>query len=333
LTKTYHTGTVTGISNSGTDAVVTGSGTAWDTSGLAAGDYFVMDADHSAQLEPDPYWAKIKSIDGATQITLDGHYSNAASIGNYKGRMVYSVPLSERWVTAQMSGNFCFGNGDVPVQYWDGNGYAEDLNATYALHARYMIVYANRLWLGDVDVNGTRSAVTLRWSKENDPTDWTDSTAGELDLQDTDDFIMGLGKVGDNMVIYENRHIIPYSRTGVSTSPITVVGTRSGVGVVAPYSLLDVEGSNVFIGANDFYKMDSDQPVAMDSKIRHLFFDIVGDTDVKKVFGSVNPNRSEWYWVANTTQGQYVFTYDWKVQEWLVSTYPHTVSAIGMGEK
>ena len=69
----------------------------------------------------------------------------------------------------------------------------------------------------------------------------------------------------------------------------------------------------------------------MDSKIRHLFFDIVGSTEVKNVFGGVNPNRSEWYWVANTTQGQYCFKYDWKVREWAVDIYPHDITCYGMG--
>jgi hypothetical protein len=331
LTETYTTGTISNITRL-TDDIVQGNGTSWDTSGVAAGDKFIIDSEHTSTAEPDADWATIKSVDGATQITLNGHYSNMFAVGTYKIRKVYSLPTNERWFTAVVSNKFCFGNGNVPVQYWEGGAYAANLNATYALNARYGIEYANRLFLADVDVTGTRSAITLRWSKENDPTDWTDSTAGELDLQDTDDFIKGLGKVGDNLVVYKERHIIPYTRTGVATSPIQIVGTRAGVGLVAPYSLLAVEGGNVFIGANDFYIMDSDNPLPMDSKIRHLFFDIVGGTEVKNVFGGVNPNRSEWYWVANTTQGQYCFKFDFKVREWAVDVYPHDVTCYGMGK-
>jgi hypothetical protein len=312
--------------------VVSGTSTNWNTSGAAAGDYFIMDADHDSVNEPDSDWIAIKSVDGAGQITLSGRYTGTVpGSGTYKIRRIYSVPANERWFTAVVSGKFCFGNGNVPVQYWQGTGYATDLNATYALDARYGVEYANRLFLADVDVSGTRSAITVRWSKENDPTDWTDTTAGEMDLQDTDDFIMGLGKVGDNLVIYKSRHIIPYTRTGNATSPIQIVGTRAGVGLVAPYSLLSVEGANVFIGANDFYIMDSDNPLPMDAKIRHLFFDIVGDTEVKNVFGGVNPNRNEWYWVANSSAGQYCFKYDWKVKEWMVDIFPISLSCYGMG--
>jgi len=58
-TPTYTTGTITDITN----AVVTGSGTSWDTSGIAAGDYFILDTDHTSDEEPDTTWAEIKSID------------------------------------------------------------------------------------------------------------------------------------------------------------------------------------------------------------------------------------------------------------------------------
>lgn len=332
LTQTYTAGTVTSINNTGADAVISGNTTAWDTSGVAAGDYFIMDADHDSTNEPDSNWLAVKSVDGATQITLNGRYTGTVpGSGTYKIRRIYNVPTNERWWTATVNGKFCFGNGNMPVQYWAGSGYAADLNATYALNARYGSEYANRLFLGDVDVSGLRSAITLRWSKENDPTDWTDSTAGELDLQDSDDFIVGLGKVGDNLIIYRNRSIVPYTRTGVATAPIQIVGTRAGVGVVAPYSIISVEGANAFIGANDFYIMDSDAPQPMNASIRHLFFDIVGGTEVKNVFGGVNPNRSEWYWAANTNAGQYCFKYDWRVKEWAVDVYPRSLSCYGMG--
>ena len=243
-----------------------------------------------------------------------------------------SVPVNERWSYTIVGDKLCFGNGAVPVQSWDGVGpIVADLNSALALNARYMCEYANRLFLYDVDVSGLRSAITLRWSKENDPTNWTDTTAGELDLMETSDYATGLGRVGDNLVLYQSKNFYVYSRTGVAENPIQRVADRHGVGCVAPYSIVNFEGFNAFIGANDFYMIQSDTAVPFGDAIRHFFFDIVGSTELKRVIGGSNPTRSELYWVANTSVGKYVFTYDYKRNEWNTWKMPFDASTFGVG--
>ena len=116
-----------------------------------------------------------------------------------------------------------------------------------------------------------------------------------------------------------------------STSPIQITSERRGIGNVAPYSIVEVEGTNYFIGANDFYQLSSDNPVAMNSPIRSWFYDIVGSTEVKNTFGGVNQHRSEFYWTANTSDGQYMVVYDWRVGEFFVWSLPHIMNSHGMG--
>ena len=311
LTDTYTTGAVTGI----TGAVVTGNASClWDTSGLAAGDKFVMDDDHSAAVEPDTAWATILTVDSDTQITLTASYAGATT-GSYKARKVHSVPGGERWCFASVAGTFCFGNGNVQMQYWDGTtDYAADLDTTDCNQVRYCVAYANRLVTADMyDADITaRNPWKVRWSAEGDPTDWTDSTAGFNDFIDTEEPIVGLGVAGDNIVVFKNTSYYIGGRTGQATSPITFPTKMPGIGLYAPYSLVPVMGSLAWMGVDDFYVLNGATAVSIGDKIRKQFFDLVSDDEAKNVFGINNIRNNEILWVANTSSGQYIWAYNWK---------------------
>jgi len=64
LTPLETTGTISSI----TGTTVTGSGTAFQTNGVSAEDYFILDSDHGT--EPASAWTEIQSVDSDTQITL-----------------------------------------------------------------------------------------------------------------------------------------------------------------------------------------------------------------------------------------------------------------------
>jgi len=86
-------------------------------------------------------------------ITLSAAYTGAATSGAYKVRKVYSCPVGERWQFAAVNGKFCFVNGNVYGQYWDGTStYATDLETTptYTKYARYCTSFANRLVIADM---------------------------------------------------------------------------------------------------------------------------------------------------------------------------------------
>lgn len=69
ITETYTTGSVSSIIGT----AVIGSSTLWSAN-AAAGDFFILDSDHSSSDEPDSNWAKIESVGGNTTITLVDTY-------------------------------------------------------------------------------------------------------------------------------------------------------------------------------------------------------------------------------------------------------------------
>lgn len=327
ITPTYTTGTISGIAGT----TVTGSTTAWDTGSgnPEAGDYFIMDDDWTTDEEIDTHWETIASVTDDTHLELDNAYTINGT--DYTVRKVYSVPTNERWQYAIVNDKLCFTNGNVNVQYWDGTGNAADLDATNAKKARYCIEYAERLCLADLEVSGNRSPWTFQWSKNGDPTDWTDSTAGRIDFLETEDFITGLGKVGNNIIVYKRNHIVIGSRTGDADNPFAFTDTRSGVGCVAPYSIIPAAGTNFFLGRDDFYFMNGTQAEPIGHPIRYKFFDIVSNKDVENVWGFNNVLEKELIWKASTDDGNLWFVFDYKDKEWTVYEYTDNITGAGRG--
>jgi hypothetical protein len=328
-TKTYSAGTVSGI----TGAVITGDSTDWDTSGLAAGDKIILTADQSTNIQPDANWGTIKTVDNATQITLTASYTGAGTSGAYLARMVYSVPGTERWSSCSVGGKFVFTNGNTNVQIYDGTTQATDLDATYAKQARFCIEYGNRLFLADIYVGSTRYPYTVRWSKENDVTDWTASSAGSADLLTSEDFITGLGKMGSDLIVYRRESIHIANRTGTATSPFNFATQKRGVGCVAPYSIVEVISTNVFVGNDDFYRIDGTFPVSIGTPyIRDRVFNDVKRSERECIFGYHIPFLQEVIWFATTeTEGQRGFAWNYKFNEWYEYEFATFMTAGGKG--
>jgi len=326
-TPIYTTGTISSISGT----TVTGSGTGWDTGSgnPSAGDYFIMDDDWTSDEEPDTHWETIASVTDDTHLELDNTYTKNGT--DYTIRKIYSVPSNERWQFAIVNDKFCFTNGNVDVQYWDGSGNASALDSTNAKKARYCIEYNERLCLADLEVSGNRSPWSFKWSKNGDPTDWTDSTAGRIDFLETEDFITGLGKVGNNIIVYKRDHIIIGARTGDAESPFSFTDTRSNVGCVAPYSIVLAMGTNFFIGRDDFYYMNGTYAEPIGKPMRYKFFDIVSNEDVENVWGFNNILQNEIIWIASTSEGDLGFVFDYKDNEWTVYEYADTIVGAGRG--
>jgi len=337
-TEKYNTGKVTNI----TTATVTGDGDCvWNTAGLAAGDKFILTTDYTAAKEPNNDWATILTA-AATEIVLTTSYSGTTGdmTGDYLIRKVYSTPTNERWQYATVDGKLCFTNGSTNVQYWAGGAtYAADLNATYATRARYCIEYANRLILGDLWFPygaAVRHPLTIRCSKEGvinvEDADWTDSTAADYDLLQTDDFLKGFGKVGASLIVYKSDSIIIGNATGEATNPLVFPRTIPGIGCIAPHSIVPIRGTNAFLGREDFYIIDGDTPISIGEKIRSEFFNLVNNTEAQYTFGYANVLQNEVRWFATSKDGErLVFVWNFKTNEWYYYKYYDDMFCGGRG--
>lgn len=319
------------IKLSSAEAYVVGTATSW-SGDVAAGDFFIMDTDHSSTSEPDTDWAEIAGVTSNTVITLVDNYRGDTSSGDYTIRKVYSVPTGERWTYAIVADKFCFTHGNVNVQYYDGTTTGE-LYAALARRARYCLAYANRLFLADFYIASTRYPFSIRWSKEGDPTDWTDNTAGYAEFIESRDFITNLGQAGPNIIVYMRDSYKVGHRTADPKAPVFFSQTITGVGLVAPYSLVHARGSNVFLGRDDFYRIDSAEPIPIGEAIRHKFFSLVGETELEYTYGYSNTLQNEVRWFATDTDANRIcVVWNYKDDAWSYYDYNDSMLSGGRGE-
>lgn len=332
---------------------VTATGTTFSDDGIEAGDYFILN-DYATEKVDFKYpnrepntnnnqnasrWTIIETCD-ATTLTLKTTYPGTTSGASDTWsetprhgliRKTFKVPANERYFWMIAHDRFIFGSGGDDVKYWDGGGYAENLNASYAIKARCGVPYANRVFLADYGF--TRDPLGIIWSKEGDSNDFTDSTSGSGILIETKDFITGLGIVGASLIIYKTDSIALGHRTGDPVTPISLPHSRErrGIGCIAPYSIVDFMGTNAFIGRSDFYVIEGDFPVAIGAKMRDKFFDIIDLDDIKEVYGFENHLSNELCWIANTNEGRLIFAWDYKLREWNVYDFALDFIMAGKG--
>lgn len=338
INKTHSAGTSAEVAT-GTENQVDGVGTDWvdatDATAPAAGDYFILDTDHDSTNEPDTNWAEIESVDSDTQITLVDNYTGTLdSAGDYKIRKVYDVPNNERWSWSILTSKLYFSNGNDYIQVWDGTGTATDLDTTDAVKARYIIGYADRLIQADYfDNSGNRQPYSIKWSANGDPSDWTDSTAGEADLLDTKYYIQGLGEIGGQLLIYKTDSITFAHRTGNSTSPIAFGKEKPGIGCIAPHSIVPVQGTNAFIGRSDIYIIQGTSATSIGKPIRDKLFELVNETELTQAYGYNNALEKEVRWFITDNDGyRRCFSWNYLNNEWSHARYADVMSAGGKGE-
>jgi hypothetical protein len=205
------------------------------------------------------------------------------------------------------------------------------LDTTEAVKARYLTEYANRLVMADYGT--TREPNSVKWSKEGDPSNWTDYTAGSNTFMQSDDYITGLGKSGASLVVYQRDNLIFGQRTGIATAPISFARTKRGVGCISPCSIVDVRGTNAFIGRNDVYIIDGESPYSIGEKIRNKLFSVATQTELEKAYGYNNMLQNEVRWfVTDTSDNRLCFVWNYKLNEWYYYNYNDKFSSGGKGE-
>ena len=319
-TSTYTGDSQVDSIDAATQKIVTFEGAAnLSGDGIAAGDYFVLDEDLDSDSEPDTSWRVIESVDSDTQLTLSTAYEKAVTSPGAKNariRKIYTGPSNMAtaqyglWNWAVVDDKLIFCNENDDVQYYNyDNTYADALDATNAKNFKYCIDYADRLILANTQESTLEDSMLVQWSKNGDPTDWTDSTAGSATLQSSQTEITGLGKIGSYLLVFTPKSIIFGYRTGVSTSPIAFQDEKVGIGAFSPYGIVHAAGTVFFLGHNNFYKLSGTDAVPIGMAIHDEFFENVASSTLKKYIGLHSPETNEIWWVESLSKWVYAYDY------------------------
>lgn len=312
-------------------AIVTGTLTTFQTSGVEAGDFFKISAD------PDANYVEIATVDSETQLTLVAVYPGAP-IGAgtaYKVDRLQHGTQSQLFRSVVLEGKAVWSQGVDTLRTYNGTVVAE-LSSIYA--AFHLTSHESRLILAHTTESGTIHPRRLRWTVIGDMSDFSGLGSGFVDLVDTPDFIMGIEDLQGQLVIYKERNIYLAQNTGNVFLPFAFSQKIQGIGIFAPNSLANDGERHFFVGNDDIYSFDTvtlrslTQPFGQPqvfgkttaSRIRRSFFETINSDAVDNIFGFVDKRNKE-YVLFTPTQGStfpnLVWRYNYEEDTWSTTSY------------
>lgn len=103
--------------------------------------------------------------------------------------------------------------------------------------------------------DGTDHPQRIQWAAEGTDNEWTptpSNDAGGFDITDEGDVGVGMLPLGNDMILYKDRTIIPLTFVGGNE----VFGRRTtvaGIGLLGPYGVLDIGDEHLLMGNDQFY--------------------------------------------------------------------------------
>lgn len=257
LTPRHETGTVDVTNGS---AIVAGTGTSWSTE-LKAGDFFHAGA--TGQRDPTAVWYEIDTVDSDTQITLTTNYGEATQTGiDYTARLTFTAEADEQWDTATFfhadpgDEDLWFAtNGIDDVVKWDG--VADQVTSlSLGFSPITLNTYKNMLIAGNILTDAGDARVTeIRNSDVGRPEDFSGGLASAFKVHGGTDEVLALAAMGDNLVIFANRHLVVADFVG-DPFVFTFRQAAEGIGVVGGGLVANFGDFHEFIGSDTKYSFD-----------------------------------------------------------------------------
>jgi len=194
---------------------------------------------------------------------------------------------------------------DVPFN-WDGannTGLAASEIPSGLTTAKFVELYNNHLFLGNVTVSGTVHNSRIYWSNIKDAKTWTATDFIDIAQNDGQE-IQGLKVLGDRLVVYKDRSIYNVFFTGDVDIPFILPSggkSNSQVGCAAPFSIQNVDNGQVFLSQDGFYFYDGFNSFKLSDRITTTL-DGMDDTKYPKAVSLVQKNKNR-YLCALTTSG------------------------------
>jgi uncharacterized membrane protein len=169
---------------------------------------------------------------------------------------------------------------------------------------RHLIALGANEYSASATVSGTFNPMLVRWSDQDDRTNWVpsvSSTSGEVVLTDGTRIIGGVrSKNGINIWTDNSLWLMQFAGP-----PFTFKFTQAGTncGMIGPHAGIDYNGITYWMGYDNFYKFDG-QVRTLDCTVRRYIFDRLAIKYKDKVFTGINSEFKEIIWLyASTNSG------------------------------
>ena len=165
-------------------------------------------------------------------------------------------------------------------------------------------------------VAGVKDPLLVRWSDQNDYTNWTpsiSSTSGENTLSGGTEIVQGIRS--RNQIAILTDHVLYGMRFTGPPFIFSFTELGTGCGGISQHGGTDMDGTPVWMGFNNFFAFDG-RVRRLDCTVRrHIFSDINRD-NMNKIYAGVNSEFKEITWLypsADSTEcNRYV---SWSMEE------------------
>ena len=204
------------------------------------------------------------------------------------------------------------------IYYWDTDASTTPLRATLVSGSTNstpttvdsLIVSPNDRHLIALGVNefgttaspgGTYNPMTVRWSNQEDYTNWVPSigsTSGEVIIADGTK-IVGARRSRNAINIWTDNALWSMTFVGPPfTFQFAQLGTNCGS--IAQHAAVDYDGRTVWMGYDNFYTFDG-QVKSLDCTVRRFIFDRLNMSQKDKIFCGINSEFKEVIWLYPST--------------------------------
>jgi hypothetical protein len=169
---------------------------------------------------------------------------------------------------------------------------------------RHLVCLGSNAFNTTASPTGTFDPMTVRWSNQEDITNWVpslSSTAGETVLTDGTEIVGGV-RSRNAINIWTDNSLWTMTFVG---PPFTFQFQQLGsnCGLIAPHAATDYDGISVWMGYDNFYVFDG-QVKNLDCTVRRFIFDRLNRDQKDKIFCGINSEFKEVIWLYPSTDSE-----------------------------
>ena len=191
--------------------------------------------------------------------------------------------------------------------------------------ARHTIAFG--AGLGTQSAPGNKDALLIRFSSQEDFTDWTSTdvnTAGDIRLDVGSRIITAIESRGQ-IIVFTDESLHGLQFVG-GNFLFSLIHAGQSVTIIGPNGGVDVNGIVYFMGTDDFLMYDGVLRV-MECDVRNTVFEDINQAQGDKVFCAVNKLFTEIWWLYPSSTSEIVnryVKYNYKDQVWDFGTIDRT---------
>ena len=168
---------------------------------------------------------------------------------------------------------------------------------------RHLVAFGTNQYSATATVSGTFNPMLVRWSDQDDPTEWNPTaatTAGEVVLTDGTK-IIGAKRSKNAINIWTDNSLWTMAFAG---PPFTFRFNQAGsnCGMVGPHAGIDFNGVTYWMGFGNFHRF-SGQVETLDCTVRRYIFDDINPNYYSKVYVGINSEFNELIWLYPSGTG------------------------------